>query len=80
MTPARRRVAVRVHPRASHAHAAWQEDVLHVWVTEPAIEGRANRAAVRAVADVLGVPLRSASLVRGEQGRDKVVEVEMPAR
>ncbi|HYZ00703.1 MAG TPA: DUF167 domain-containing protein, partial [Candidatus Binatia bacterium] len=68
------------HPRASHARAAWREDVLHVWVTEPAIEGRANRAVVRAVADVLSVPPSSASLVRGERGRDKVVEVEMPLR
>ena len=51
-----------------------------MWVTEPAIEGRANRAVVRAVADVLGVPPSSASLVRGERGRDKVVEVEPPAR
>lgn len=54
--------------------------MLHVWVSEPAIDGRANRAVVRAVADAFGVPPSSASVVRGERGRDKVVEVETPAR
>lgn len=71
---------VRVHPRSARSRAAWREDVLHVWVTEPAIEGRANRAVLRVVADVLGVPPSSVSLVRGERGRDKVVQVETPAR
>jgi uncharacterized protein YggU (UPF0235/DUF167 family) len=49
-------------------------------VTEPAIEGRANRAVLRVVADVLGVSPSSVNLVRGERGRDKVVEVETPPR
>jgi uncharacterized protein len=71
-----------VHPRASRTRAAWREDVLHVWVTEPAIEGRANRAVLRVVADELGVPLAAIELVRGERGRDKLVEVDTrpPAR
>ena len=71
-----------MHPRASGTRAAWRGDVLHVWVTEPAIEGRANRAVLRVVADELGVPPGAVSLARGERGRDKVVEVETgpPAR
>jgi uncharacterized protein len=49
-------------------------------VTEPAIEGRANRAVLGVVADELGVPRSSVSLVRGERARDKVLEVKAARR
>jgi hypothetical protein len=49
--------------------------VLHVWVTEPALEGRANRAVLRAVAETLDVAPSSVTLVRGERAREKVFEV-----
>jgi uncharacterized protein len=50
--------------------------VLHVWVTARAVEGRANRAVVRAVARGLGVRASAVALVGGERGRDKLLEVE----
>jgi uncharacterized protein YggU (UPF0235/DUF167 family) len=70
------RIAVRAHPGASNERVRWEGDVLHVWVTARAVEGAANRALTEAVARALGVRRSAVTLVSGERGRDKVVEVE----
>ena len=44
-------------------------------VAAPADGGRANHAVVGLVADTLGVPRASVSLVSGHAARDKVVEL-----
>lgn len=73
--PSDMRITVRAHPGASRERAEWQGGVLHVWVTAPAVEGRANRALVQAVARALGVRPSAVALVAGERGRDKRYEV-----
>jgi uncharacterized protein YggU (UPF0235/DUF167 family) len=66
---------VRAHPGAARTGAAWDGAVLHVRVTERAVEGAANRALIQAVADALGVRRSAVSLVAGERSREKLVEV-----
>jgi uncharacterized protein YggU (UPF0235/DUF167 family) len=67
---------VRGHPGASRERISWDGATLHVWVTARAVEGDANRALVRAIADGLGVRLSAVALVAGQRSRAKVVEVE----
>ena len=50
--------------------------MLHVWVAEPAIEGAANRALIRAVAEVLGVGRSRLRLVSGKHSRQKLFDVD----
>jgi len=50
--------------------------VLIVRVVEPAVDGRANRACVDALAAALGVPRRAVRIVAGAGSRSKVVEVD----
>lgn len=69
------RLKVRAHPGASRTGAAWDGAVLHVRVTARAVEGAANRALIRAVADALGVRRSAVSLVAGGRSREKLVEV-----
>ena len=69
-------VTVRVHPRASRARAAWNGEVLEVWVNAPPIGGAANAAVLLAVAEVLRVPASSVALRSGGRGRTKVVDVD----
>jgi hypothetical protein len=54
---------------------------LIVAVSAPAVDGRANEAVRRALAEAFGVRARDVVIVRGERSRDKLVEVDAdPAR
>jgi uncharacterized protein YggU (UPF0235/DUF167 family) len=70
------RVEILVRPSASRPRVGDAHDgALVVRVTEPAVGGRATRAALRALAAALDVPPRAVTLVRGPTSRRKVVEI-----
>jgi hypothetical protein len=50
-------------------------DALKIRLAAPPVEGRANEALLRFIADVFKVPLRDVELKQGEQSRHKCVEV-----
>lgn len=52
------------------------DGALVVRVAEPADRGRATAAALAAVADALGLPARSVTLVRGATSRRKLLDVD----
>ena len=52
------------------------DGALRVRVAAPPIEGAANQALVRVLAEELGVARRSVRLVAGAAGRQKLVVVE----
>lgn len=67
---------VRVVPRARRAGpAGLHGDALKIAVTAPPVDGAANAAVLKLLAEALDVPRSSLRIVRGETGRDKVVEV-----
>ena len=45
-------------------------------MSEPAEDGRANRAALRLLAEALEIPPTRITLVSGHSSRDKIVELE----
>jgi len=60
-----------------HAGIGGSHDgALVVRVREPASDGRANDAVVRAVADELGLARRAVRIVAGTRSRRKVVELD----
>jgi uncharacterized protein len=70
------RLAIRVRPGAARARVGGAHGgALVVKVTARAVEGKATEAALRAVADALGVRRRDVHLVSGATSRDKVLEV-----
>jgi uncharacterized protein len=72
------RYSVRAHPRAARARVVLgSDDTIEVWVTAPAVEGRANAALVTALAERLRLRSRDVVLVRGERGRTKIVELPL---
>ena len=78
------RFAVRVKPGARRAGVGgrWDgatEAVLLVAVAAHAVEGKANEAVQRAVAEAFGVRQRDVKIVSGQRGRDKLVENSTPA-
>jgi uncharacterized protein YggU (UPF0235/DUF167 family) len=70
------RVTIRVKPRAAQTGVGGDHaGALVVAVRARAVEGRATEAALRALADSLGVRRRDVRLVSGATSRTKVVEV-----
>lgn len=70
------RITIRVTPRASASKVAGvKQGALLVRVTAPPVEGKANKAVCEVIAKELGVPKSRVTVIRGDAGRDKVVEI-----
>jgi len=70
------RLKVRVIPNAKkNEFAGHREGELILRLNAPAIEGRANKAAVEFVSRFLGVSRSAVVLVQGERSRHKIFEI-----
>lgn len=71
-----RRINLRVIPRArvnkidSDANGTYR-----VHITAVPVDGAANVAVIRAIAEFFGVPKSMVKIVRGETSRNKIVEI-----
>ena len=54
----------------------WLGEALKVKIHAPALEGRANDALLGFLAEKLGRPRRTITLIRGDKSRHKVVRVD----
>jgi hypothetical protein len=71
------RIPVRLRPRAGRDELVEVRDgVLIVRVSAAPVDGRANRALCRLLADRLGVAPSRVAVIRGERSREKLVSVE----
>ena len=70
-------MAVKLQPRGrSDELLGFADDVLRARVSAPPVDGKANRALCRLIADRAGVPPSRVAVVRGAKSRDKLVEVQ----
>ncbi len=77
-----KRIRVRVQPKASNNEImGWREDpatrdrVLHVRVTAPPVDRKANKALIALLAKEFKAPKSRIRVVQGETARDKLVEL-----
>jgi uncharacterized protein len=67
---------VAVQPRASrNAVAGLHGNALKLLLTAPPVEGAANAACLRFLADLLGISRARLSIVKGAKGRQKLIGV-----
>jgi len=67
---------VRVQPGSSRNEIAGKRDgTVIVRVTASPVDGKANKAACKLLADTCGIPPSRVEIVRGESRRDKVVRL-----
>src|SRR5512140_1923535 len=70
-------IAVRVTPRASRNKIVemLEDGTIKVHIAAPPVDGEANEALIRFLADVLNVPKSRLEIVAGISGRDKLISV-----
>lgn len=82
------RIRIRLQPRASANRILGERPgpiatdreaaapMILVRVTAPPVEGKANAALIKLIAGKLGLAKSKVNLIRGETGRDKVLEIK----
>jgi uncharacterized protein YggU (UPF0235/DUF167 family) len=74
------RIAVRARPGSSRTKvggAYGPDEQLIVAVNAAAVDGKANDAIVRAVADALDLPRRSITIAAGHTSRSKILDIDV---
>lgn len=70
-------LAIRVQPRAKRTEVAGERaGAVVIRVSAPPVDGKANEAVCKLIADRLNVPKSAVAIVRGESSRDKLVRIE----
>ena len=70
------RVAVKLAPRGRRDELlGFVDDVLRARVAAPPVDGKANKALCRLIAERVGVAPSRVSVVRGAKSREKLIEV-----
>ena len=71
------RITVKVHPRARRTRVASRVgDVWKLDLAAPPVDGKANDACLRFLAELAGVPQSRVRIVLGLTNRTKVIEIE----
>jgi len=68
---------IRVIPNAKQNKIIKEADRLKICLTAPPVDGKANKALIKFLADHFGVKKSSVKIVRGQKSRDKVVEISL---
>lgn len=71
-----RKINVRVIPRARQNKIDIDENgVYRVHITAAPVDGAANVAVIKMMAEYFGVPKSQIKIIRGETSRDKIIEI-----
>ena len=66
---------IKVIPRASKNRIVEESGRLKVYVTSPAVDGKANKAVIGSLAEHFNVKKRDVEILRGRTSRNKTVKV-----
>lgn len=70
------KLTVHVKPRSSRSQILGLKDgVLEVAVQAPPVDGKANEELIKLIADALDLSKKNVSVVAGQTGRQKIIEV-----
>lgn len=72
------KISVHIKPNSRHREEVVEndDDTLTVYIKAPAIEGRANAAAIKLLAKHFKVVLSKVKLVRGATSKYKIFEID----
>lgn len=70
-----RRITLRVMPRARQNKITEENGILRVHITAAPVDGAANAAVMKLLAEYFDVPKTQIKIVRGTASRDKIIEL-----
>ena len=70
------RITVRVIPRSSKNEISQEGNTFKVRLTAPPVDGAANEALLKLLAERLDLPRRAIHIVQGATGRQKIVQID----
>ncbi len=70
-------IAIKAIPNAPrHEIVGWLGDALKIKIHAPPVEGRANEALCEFLAEILGLPRRAITVLRGDTSRQKLIRLQ----
>ena len=66
---------MRVIPRAKRFRIEQSSDVLKVYITEPAVGGKANKKLIEVLAGYFNIRKYNLTIIKGQKQKNKVVEI-----
>ncbi|MFA5840209.1 MAG: DUF167 domain-containing protein [Candidatus Margulisiibacteriota bacterium] len=69
------RLNIKVIPNAKQSKLVQEAGNYKVYLTAPAVEGKANEALIEFLAEHFKVKKKQIAIVRGEKSRNKLVEI-----
>ncbi len=71
-------LSVHLQPNASRDQLVElrEDGMVKIKIKAPAVEGKANRALIQYLHDILNVPVSRIQIIRGELSRDKVIRID----
>ncbi len=70
-------LGIKVQPRsARNKLAGGMGGLLKIKLTDPPVEGKANRGLIKLLSDIFRIPKRAVVILSGERGRRKTIRLE----
>ena len=69
------KINIKVIPNAKKNKIVEEPGRLKVYVSSPAVDGKANGSVIEALAGHFGVKKKNITIVAGEKNREKIVEI-----
>ena len=68
-------IKIKVIPNAKRNRIIKEQERLKVYVTAPAVDGKANKVLIEILAEYLQVKKSRLCIIRGDKSREKVIQV-----
>jgi uncharacterized protein len=79
LVPVGIRMAVQIAPNAKKTEVIGRvEDALKIKLHAPAVDGKANDALIRYIADMLDIPKSAVNITHGFTSKKKLIEIRAP--
>ena len=74
-TPMNKQIKIKVVPNSKVQRVLEENDILKVYVNAPAVENKANEAAIKELAQYLKLKKNALTIVAGFKSRNKTIQV-----